>query len=186
MHYWQIGKYSPQEHEDRRKTPDWTSIYDIGRSYNGNVLTPEEYLSVEDKYVQAVVLFAEKPGVESMELFLFGRMSEDTSRKMIEQAPRCWPAELLEFYRSIHGDAVLSGKQIEYAARLGLREVFSALMRKKDELYVDLSYDFYMHLGSRVDDEEAIRQIKKSGLFVYPCRWPYEENVWKEGEAWLY
>ena len=50
-----ITKYSPEGYHDRVYTLDeWTSFYDIGKSFNGSVLTFQEYHEFEKRHIDVV------------------------------------------------------------------------------------------------------------------------------------
>ena len=61
----EIVKYQPQYYKDRVYTKnEWISVSDIGRSFDGEVLTKEEYLRVESAYVDTVKELLEVSGVK--------------------------------------------------------------------------------------------------------------------------
>ena len=60
----EIVKYQPQYYKDRVYTKnEWISVSDIGRNFDGEVLTNEEYLRVESAYVDTVKELLEVSGV---------------------------------------------------------------------------------------------------------------------------
>ena len=55
MQWHEITKYSPEGYHDREYTIDeWTSFYDIGKSFNGIVFTFQEYQTVERRHIDVV------------------------------------------------------------------------------------------------------------------------------------
>lgn len=59
MYSWRVTKYNPIYRNElgHYKKDEWISIGDIGTSFNGVVLTAEDYLRVETLYVNAVLQF---------------------------------------------------------------------------------------------------------------------------------
>ena len=52
VNQYRVTKYDPANRVNGEYTKDeWTSMYDVGRSYNGKVFTFEEYLKVEKSYL---------------------------------------------------------------------------------------------------------------------------------------
>jgi hypothetical protein len=61
----EIVKYKPQYYKDGIYTKnEWISVSDIGSSFDGEVLTKEEYLRVEAAYVDTVKELLEISGVK--------------------------------------------------------------------------------------------------------------------------
>ena len=61
----EIVKYQPKYYKDGVYTKDeWISVSDIGKNFDGEVLTKEEYLRVESAYVDTVKELLEISGVK--------------------------------------------------------------------------------------------------------------------------
>jgi len=62
---YRVTKYDPALRDDRGAyiRDEWTSFADIGRTFNGAVLTEAEYRSVEQAYVDSAVAFAREGGL---------------------------------------------------------------------------------------------------------------------------
>ena len=54
---WRLSRYEPQLRASR-EWESWTDRTDVGHSFNGFVLTEEEYLRIEDAYIAAATRFA--------------------------------------------------------------------------------------------------------------------------------
>ena len=57
MFYWRVTKYNPSGRDinGAYTENEWTSSSDINSSFNGKVLTIEEYMKVENAYAAAVL-----------------------------------------------------------------------------------------------------------------------------------
>src|ERR1700754_2454148 len=66
--WWRVTRFDPA-HRDARgayRRDTWTSIGDVGGSFEDGELTLETYLRVEDAYVEAVAAFADGTGAERL------------------------------------------------------------------------------------------------------------------------
>ena len=54
----EIVKYAPSGYnkDGIYTSDDWTSISDIGKSFNGKILSVKDYLKVEEQYVNTVLM----------------------------------------------------------------------------------------------------------------------------------
>ncbi|MFB0844499.1 hypothetical protein [Paenibacillus oleatilyticus] len=181
MYYWQVRKYPPlkEGEENKPKIPTWTSIIDIGRTYNGVSLTMSEYLSVEEKYVKAVEIYMKSIQVHELEIYLMSKLREELFAEHILKYPKCYSQEIVDFYYFLQDGSLLTGKQIEHIVRLGMRENIACQLRNGNKFFLNFSYDYYMDIGSSVIREDAIMEIRNLGLFIDLWEWPYEGNVWE-------
>lgn len=180
MHYWQIRKYPSLEKgkKPQKKIRTWTSMVDIGNFYYGSLFTEEEYLEIEDKYVEAVNSYLKFLGIDRLELIFLGS-DQKTFIEHSQKYPKCYTEEIIEFYYELHGDAFVAGDCIEHAVRLSLREDVSCQMRKDQLLFVNCTYDLYMDIGSNQEDREVIEKIRQSGLYADLWEPEYQTNLWE-------
>lgn len=68
MYSWRVTKYNPVYRDDNGhyKKDEWILVNDIGEEFDGTVLTAEEYLRVENLYVNAVLEFLECNKTDSL------------------------------------------------------------------------------------------------------------------------
>lgn len=180
MDYWQVRKYPPikKGEEKKSKIPTWTSIIDIGQYYEGKEFTAEDYLFTEDKYVEAVKIYTSSIQVHELEIYLINKLKEELFLRHTLKYPECYSAEIISLYYSLVDGAILSGKQIEHIVRLGMREDITCQLRCGNEFFLNFTYDYYMDIGSSIICEDAINQIKETGLYIDLWEWPYQDNVW--------
>jgi len=120
----------------------WTSVSDIGRSFENHVLTQEEYLAVEDAYVEAIHLFMDSCNVKT--LTLKDLEVNDESEGIVSL-----PADHRHSnHESYVAGAQLSGKTLDGAARLTLREQIWCRLEAPGGFFVHFGYDFYMYIGT--------------------------------------
>ena len=68
MSRYRISKYNPLLRDERGCFigEDWTSFSDIGKKYNGKVLTNLQYIDVEAKYMDAIITVLHQSQVNTM------------------------------------------------------------------------------------------------------------------------
>lgn len=180
MYYWQVRKYPPLQKESQYKSKilTWTSIIDIGNIYNGQPLTAEEYLSVENKYVKAMHIYMNYMKVTDMEVYLIHKLKEELFIEHTLKYPECYSDEIINFYYSLKDKDNLSIREVDLISRLALREDIVCQLRHQDQFFLNHSYDYYMDIGSSIVCEAAIYEIKKLGLYIDLWDHPYKDNVW--------
>jgi hypothetical protein len=154
---YRVTKYDPQF-----RTPsgayarnEWTSISDIGRSFDGTPLTREEYQRVEDAYVETALGFLRESGVTALTMAYLENHAEHE----------------LQFGQG----SVLNLAEINEVIRQVLREEFWCKL-ETSTAYLHFGYDYYMYLGVPLRWREAESLASKMGLFVENFRSPYAKE----------
>ena len=67
-HEYRVTKYNPQnrDRDGRYLGTEWTSYSDIGKCFDGKVLTEQEYLKAEDAFMSAAVSFLNESGIDRL------------------------------------------------------------------------------------------------------------------------
>ena len=143
--WWRVTRFDPA-HRDARgayRRDTWTSIGDVGGSFEDGELTLETYLRVEDAYVEAVAAFADGTGAE---------------RLVIGE---------LDYGEGLREGQVLSIAEARDVVRRMLREDVSCKLQSPDGRFaVHVGFDLYMYIGSAEPCTAAVRDARASGLFV--------------------
>ena len=68
MNWYRVSKYDPEFRDEtgRYLRDEWTSVSDMGRSFDGVTLDPPTYLAIETAYVRSVREFMIDAGVTSL------------------------------------------------------------------------------------------------------------------------
>lgn len=63
-------KYNPiyRDEKDAYLKNEWTSYSDIGHIFDGKQLSINEYLNVEDKYIEAIIQFMKCVGINTFHI----------------------------------------------------------------------------------------------------------------------
>ena len=154
MFYWQITKYDPKNRDaDGIYLKDeWTDHSDIGQIFEGKQLTFAEYLAIETKYIQAVLLFMECLGIETLKV-----------TKLIHRA-RYQKKALIDGKRIIN-DTYYNYEMITFLIQSMLRNKFGCIL-ESENMRVRFYDDYYMTLGCTMPCSSTIKQIENMGLFV--------------------
>ena len=151
-----VTKYDPT-HRDPSGVytrDEWTSVSDIGRAFNGAVLTEDEYRRIEDAYSATAIAFLREASVTALRVT--GLENNAGVPLPFAEGSPLGVAELGEVIRQL------------------LREEFWCRLEGA-EAFVHVGWDFYMYVGVPDPCPEAEELARRSGLFVEPFRSPYSE-----------
>jgi hypothetical protein len=160
---YRVTKYAPslRDATGAYAVDDWTSRSDIGRVFDGGMLSESEYLKVENSFLSTMENFLEEAGIQSLELK--GLESHGTAGGGFLRGGNLSIAQSLDF------------------ARLVLREDAWGKLVVPGRAYVHFGYDYYMYIGVPSKCERSIAIAHDLGLFVERCRSPYlREPAFKE------
>jgi hypothetical protein len=149
---YRVTKYNPRFRDERGAytRDEWTSVGDIGRVFDGVLLTPEAYQRTEDAYVEAALAFARE-----------ARLSLRVTDPSIGNGP------------SLFGEGMVLGPaEFDRALRAALRETFWCRFESAAG-FVHVGYDYYMYIGVQTDCPKAIAFAAANGLFAEPWISPY-------------
>lgn len=144
---------------------EWTSVSDIGKSFAIGVLTPSEYLRIEDAYVETVRRFIASTGAG------FLRVCDLELKGDGKRAPHEIMLEASRHVGLVMEGAQLSGRELDWAVRLNLREVVWCRLKGDGGLYVHFGYDYYMYVGS--DAAGLVLPSLPEGMHAETMRSPY-------------
>lgn len=172
MYKYRISKYNPifRDEEGRYKKNEWTSFTDIGTTYNNCEFLIDEYINVENAYVQAINSFISCLKIPSIVVINLenkqgilepGKYSDNYSKRMVS------------LYSSVKEDDIIEISDVEYLSRLILREHLWCKLEYSSILYVHFGYDYYLYIGSLKKCDDPIERITKSGLFIEEFESPY-------------
>jgi hypothetical protein len=156
MIQFRVTKYDPafRDPNGAYHRDDWTSVSDIGQSFEGTLLTNAEYERVESAYIASALAFLRESGIS------------------------CLTVRGLEY----HGDAslpfgdgaVISLEQAETIIPRLLREELWCKLEGQDS-FVHIGYDYYMYVGVPVICPDAHAFAVRFGLFVEAFQSPYHD-----------
>jgi hypothetical protein len=168
MAAFRITKYDPEKRDadGRFLADDWTSVSDVGESFQGVTLTLVDYLRIEDDYVETVCKFLSSAGISSLQV-------KDAERKSGDHhLPEKLESDMAGKVRFFAENATLRGTDIQWAVRLNLRELFWCRLEGDRGVYAHFGYDYYIYLGLK--DVDFILPSIPSTMFAELCESPYK------------
>ena len=151
MKCFRITKYDPQFRVNGFYTKDeWTSIGDIGQSFNGHIVTEDEYYTVENAYVQCYIDIIEKANVRVQIVQVEHYKTHDWHN-----------GQYLETTASIR-------KFITQCLR---EECWEKIVSRK--FFIHFGYDYYSYLGTRLPRVEVEKTVRSHNLFCESFVSPY-------------
>ncbi|MGJ0023233.1 MULTISPECIES: hypothetical protein [Streptococcus] len=158
MYHLRISKYNTKDRNEQGHylKDDWTSISDIGKIYNGVLLTPESYYEVESSYINVLREASNLLKVDSYKLV-------DLDINDLNNSD-------LDF--DIREGMNLTLEQCDRISRLILREKLWARLISS-HLEVNFGYDFYMYMSTNFKRDELKILVNKYNLFWEEGKSPY-------------
>ncbi|MFE7455793.1 hypothetical protein [Streptomyces sp. NPDC057554] len=139
---------------------DWTSFEDVGKSFNGEVLTAAEYQRVEDSYISAVAYLADAMQADRFEL----------RNLVLNEPPPAWLGAVYDGY-SVDRHTAL--RLLRWMLRHGL---ISCTLTSGDTLRVAVETDFYLSVEIQPDAVDSLDEVKRLGLHVVSVPYGEEES----------
>lgn len=135
---------------------EWTSVSDIGKVFEGVILTKEEYLRVEKQHIDAIIALKKFVKGDFVRLsYIF--------KSQLNKVPIFSNDEirLLRTYRKLNIDDEYNNKEIIIdILKLSLRDRLGLpfLSMNNNEVLIDFRYDYYMSFW--------FRKIKNNEIFI--------------------
>lgn len=171
MVWHEIVKYSPENYDENGvyTKDEWISKGDIGTVYEGKPFTLEEYLNVEQRYVNVILSIMDATNcryltiqyLEADKAYIAKRIK--TSRFNKIDSPLLRSISLLEENKRI------SIEKISDVLRLALREyIYVELSNKEHEVFIKFGYDYYLNVACSLSNEVLGGIVCKEKLFLDP------------------
>lgn len=139
---------------------DWNSFEDVGKSFNGEVLTAVEYQRVEDLYIAAVESLADAIQADGF-----------TLRNLVLNEPP--PPWLGAAYGGRSVDRHVALRLLRRILRHGL---ISCILESGDFLRVAVETDFYISVEIQPDAVHCLEEVKSLGLHLVSVACGEEEH----------
>ncbi len=162
-----ISKYCPELYTkgDYIKN-EWTSVSDIGKSFDDGVLTSAEYLRIEQCYIDTAIELARKSGCSYLIIDYLEGESHDI---ILESKKNPINRNLIDAAKNIRQGLRVRISQCANYLRLCLRECcYATFSNHAHNFYVDFGYDFYMHVHTELLKLQVENIVKTNNLFIRP------------------
>lgn len=169
MHTWRITKYNPllRDNNGNYTIEEWTSYSDIGKYFEGKQLTFNDYIEVENKYINAVLQFMNCLQLQKLEIREQEKYEEDVNNdKNIDY-------EMSALFKKIEDRTTINIVDVPSLCKLILREHLWGKLEFNPTLYIHFGYDYYMYIGCSKKCETTLEKITASGLYIEQFSSPY-------------
>ncbi len=165
-----MKKYSITKYERRNITgqEEWTAISDIGKAYNGIILSVQAYKKVEDAYVNAILEIMEYMHIEYLwikNVFRWKDLKKDI--QVHKELKGLYTDAMLKIYEEVQEGQRLDREHVSDLIRLELREDIGGFLYMPYRLKVFIGYDYLMGVHTSMALENLFERITKLGLNIY-------------------
>ena len=167
MYGWRITKYNPKNRDlnGAYLKKEWISHSEIGNAFEGKKFTVEDYLQVEQAYIEAIISFMECLNINSLRIVAL-------QKNIRPKENGFYSLSMISAYNSFKKGQLIPKELVVAIARLALRENLWCKLEVVD-MYVHFGYDYYMYIGSNKPCDATVDKIEQSGLFVEPFVSPH-------------
>lgn len=161
MFCYRITKYNPEYRDSSGayKKDEWTSYSDIGSTIENEALSAEEYLNIENAYVEAISLIMDEVGINSLAITALEKHNAPQKNDVL------FDPILLKTYQSLKINQSLNKTVVLEVARLALRDYMWCKL-ESENMFVHFGYDYYMYIGSQKKPNSILPSVEALGLFV--------------------
>ena len=146
----EIVKYAPQYYDENGvyQKDEWTCFSDVGKEFEGKIITMEDYLDVEDRFISVTRAILEAAGCTFVTLGYV----EPMRKKGLKEGMR------------------VRIQMIDHYIRLVLRgEAWIVFINSRKGVQFDFSEDvLYMHLNCHIPEEPLREIVENRGLYLDP------------------
>lgn len=143
MQRYRITKYNPKYRVDGKYLRnEWTDFSDIGKEFEGKILTKEEYLTVEQNYISCAIDLLKMASIKGLNIVWIENLKG-----------KKWTPKLY-----------VKLKLIPILIRLTLRNKIWCKLEAQNS-YLHFGYDYYMYIGVDLPFEAVNNICAKHDLF---------------------
>lgn len=156
-----ITKYNPKYRNigGGYEKNEWTEVGDIGKTYNGEVFTEDEYLKMESNYLKTIEFV-----IKNEDFFTITNLEKHSN--MIRNKNLSFSEREIEFFNTVYDRKKNSISQTLMTSKLILRNEFWAVLKSKN-VKIEFGFDYYMYFTLRTPlNDIEIEKIKTFNLFV--------------------
>jgi hypothetical protein len=173
MFCYRITKYNPdfRDEDGAFQGEDRISISDVGKNFSGRILTFEEYLSVENKYISSALHFFNETNLKN--LSVVGLEQKQDQKRNVEDV-RFSGIDYEK--KNLREGVAIDVSNLPQLCRLVLREIIWCRLKSGQDFYIHFGYDYYMYIRTSVWPDSSVNFAKELGLFVEEMESPYLES----------
>lgn len=143
---WRLSRYEPELRAKDAEWQSWTDVSDVGQVFNGLPLTMEEYVRVENLYVDAATRFASEFPAQQFRVVYLGVQRDGFALREGQSLVRSDIAPV------VRGN--LQGS------------LDCAVVSSDGGFQITFGFDLYMYLAAHMSCDRAVMEIEQAGLRV--------------------
>lgn len=171
MNWHEIVKYNPKYYDvnGTYKADEWTSISDIGKSYNGKIFTLDNYLLVEQRYIDVILLIMSKLNCKYLTIKYLEADKNDVAEQIKSSKDFIRDSLLIQNLFQLHEGKRIYYKNLHNVIRLSLREyIYIVLFNKQKKLKIEFGYDYYLYVSCNLNSRTLYDLVNNVGLYLDP------------------
>jgi len=165
MKNYRITKYNPENRnsDGHYQVDEWTCPSEVGKVINGSTFEKKDYFEIESRYVEAVITFMESMSIGRLRIV---NLNTNYMNEFFAEKENHWLMD--NKFKEIELFEDKSVDIIEVAAliKMNLRNFMGCRLEIAGEFRVRFGFDYYMYIRSTDFNSEALRKVKRIGLFV--------------------
>ena len=176
MYHYELSKYNPKYRVYNNgyrfySRSEWTGISDIGKLFDDGILSVNDYLRIENMYLNAVKTIMRYKKINVL-AWRGNGFCKWQSSKTIKNRIFCTPYrelytdESYAVYDNLKDGVILDEIAIELVIRLFLREEIGGILTSPRKLKFFVGYDYLMGVDSSSSLLPIQKDIEEIGLFL--------------------
>jgi hypothetical protein len=170
MKKYRITKYKPWNRDNHGiyLVNEWTSYADIGKLYNGTIVTSKDYEYAEKKYIQGLKMILQDRKIDKLIICDLEKNFDIAEIvKLLNDNKLALSDSEEKIFQSIKTGSEVTTSDVESMTKLLLREcLWCRLISTNNDLVVEFGYDFYMYVYCDYLSKELINNIHMLQIFV--------------------
>lgn len=173
-----VVKYNPEcfKGKSHFTKNQWICMKDVGQVIGGHLVTLDEYLDVEQKYVDSVIKIMELTDCKYLTVSYMEDTIQTTKESILEMLDRKNP--FLQYDKLLYNSymKLYEGRRFDVIGipdiiRLNLRGyTYTALTNLQKGLEIHFGFDYYMYFNTKFPIDILREEIRKIGLYLDPSR----------------
>lgn len=171
---YRITKYNPLNRDEmgRYIVDEWISLYDVGRIFNGNYFTLNEYLQVENNYINVFVLILKYFKIEKLLVFdLEKYISINKIKESLKTVNLTINEAEIKIYNQISNGYSFDIVESSHLFRMILKEMIWCRLKDRinnNKLLIQFGYDYYSYVSCSHLDNKIITNALEKGIYIEP------------------
>ena len=164
LNKYSIVKYRPEFYDEHGvyMKDEWTSVSDIGNIFDGEELTKDQYLEVENAYISTVKELVAAAGCKYLSVVGIEDYGLRRAKAFNNENKAMY--QIVSQYTEGHR---LSVNDIDYVMKLCLREQYWCILANgRHNVQLDVGYEYYLHFYSLLPVDFVKAIVRKNNLYI--------------------